>query len=167
MTKKLTVLVTPVEGVGHVNASVGIAERLRDRGHRIIFFADSSVKPLVLQYGFEFEILIDEEVKDKMPGQDIGDQLKDTGLMDSMLPIDKMKKMMSGNIFPNMIEKKRRSEPQLRAIVDKYNPDIILIDDVIGSPSLIYNNKPWVLIVSTNPLMILDEESTPPGGSGM
>ncbi len=37
MYQKLTVLFAPIEGVGHVNACIGIAEVLKERGHKIVF----------------------------------------------------------------------------------------------------------------------------------
>jgi len=36
-SQKLTILFAPIHGVGHVNACLGIAEKLRDRGHKVVF----------------------------------------------------------------------------------------------------------------------------------
>ncbi len=44
MSKKLTILFSPLDGYGHVNACTGVAEALRDRGHRIVFAIDKSWK---------------------------------------------------------------------------------------------------------------------------
>ena len=171
MKKKLTILFTPREGVGHVNSSTGIAESLRDRGHRIVFAIDHSFKGQLIPYGFEEELL-DQDFKapDVKPGENMAKRMLDSGLMTGLSSLDKVKSYVSdtkGSLFNGTIEKKMRNESRLQAILEKYSPDVIVIDDVLGSPTLIYSNIPWVLSVSTNPLFYVDDECLPPGSSGI
>ena len=167
MSKSLTILVTPMEGVGHVNACVGIAQCLKSRGHRIVFVVEKSYESRLLSYGFEEEILDNEKTKDNKPGEEVAVLLKESGIFNGMTSLEKMESIVKKNKFIQMIEKRKQMDPQFRAIVDKYDPDIIIIDDMIGLPSLIYANRPWVSIISTNPLQKIDDERLPPGGSGI
>ena len=69
MPEQLTLLVTPMDGVGHVNATIGIAEVLRDRGHRIVYVIAKTFEGKLKKYGFEEEVLIDEEREKMGPGK--------------------------------------------------------------------------------------------------
>jgi len=53
MSKSLTVLFAPLDGHGHINACHGLAEELRERGHRVVFTIDNVFKGRLKQYGFE------------------------------------------------------------------------------------------------------------------
>ena len=134
MSKKLTLLFAPLSLVGHVNASVGVAQRLLDRGHRIIFAVEKSFEGQLLRYGFEEAILTMDE--DEQPGENIARLLFDAGVMGGLSPLENMKALMVTH-KPMAEKKKYKIEPQMKVIVEKYNPDIILIDDVTGAPSLI------------------------------
>ncbi len=42
--KSLTILFAPLDGWGHINACIGLAEVLLNRGHRVVFAIDISFK---------------------------------------------------------------------------------------------------------------------------
>jgi len=168
MAKKLTILVAPMEGVGHVNACIGLAEVLQSRGHRIVFVADQSFTGKLSSYGFTEEILVSEESdqKDEKPGENGAKQLLQSGLLSGVSSYESMKIMSSIPFFETIIDKMRANEPKLKAIIGKYNPDLYIIDDFAGSPTLIHSNKPWVFLFSGNPLFVLKDDRTPPSCSG-
>ena len=56
MANKLTILFAPIDAVGHVNACIGLAEALKDRGHRIVFLVSKPYSGQLFSYGFEEEI---------------------------------------------------------------------------------------------------------------
>ncbi len=60
--KQLTIFFTPFDAFGHVHACIGIAEPLKQRGHRIIFGVTTGWKGKLLPYGFE-EILYGKETQ--------------------------------------------------------------------------------------------------------
>ena len=173
MPRKLTILVAPMFGVGHVNATIGIAECLKERGHRVVYVLDQSFEGQLIKYGFEEEILKEAP---KPNGQTNGNMkageepalmLKKSGLFSGASPIEKLKLMSNQGLFAEMLQKKIDTESQQKEIVERVNPDIILIDDFFGLPSLIYSNRPWVIICSGNPLAYLDDDRLPPGASGI
>jgi UDP:flavonoid glycosyltransferase YjiC (YdhE family) len=57
MPERLTILFAPLDAVGHVNACIGIAEVLRDRGHRIVFAISDNWRQKLKIYGFEEELI--------------------------------------------------------------------------------------------------------------
>src|SRR5277367_2541576 len=56
MSKKLTILFTPIASLSHINACHGIAQALRDRNHRVVFAIDQTWNGKLKEYGFEEEI---------------------------------------------------------------------------------------------------------------
>jgi hypothetical protein len=168
MSKNLTILFVPVEGVGHVNACIGLAECLRDRGHKIVFIVDKTFEGKLVRYGFIEEKIIDpNEEKFKNPGEEMANRLMESGIFSGMSSLEKIE-LMSTQIFSvEIVEKIKLKEPMLKAIIEKHKPDVYIIDHIVGLPTLIYSDKPWVFLFSANPLFVLDDERTPPGGSGM
>ena len=168
MTKKLTILVAPMEGVGHVNATIGIAEALRDRGHRIVYVIASSYEGKLKKYGFEEELLINnEEAKEMKPGENIAKWLETCGFFSNKSSLEKMKIMVEPSMSQGMVDYRIKYDEQIEKVVKKVNPDVILIDDMVGLPCLIHCGKPWVNISSGNPLFYIGDDKLPPASSGI
>ena len=74
--------------------------------------------------------------------------------------------MGDSDMFSQMVDNMIENEPQIKTIIAKHNPDLYIIDDIVGSSALIYSDKPWVLIFSGNSLFSIDDERTPPACSG-
>ncbi|CAG2174079.1 unnamed protein product [Oppiella nova] len=155
-----------MEGVGHVNACIGLAEVLQSRGHRIVFVGHQSWAGKLAPFGFSEEILTSDDQRDQKPGEMAAKGLLQSGLLSGISSLEKMKIMQNSTNMNKMVDKMRANEPKLRAIVEKYNPDLYVIDDFVGSPALIHSNKPWVYVFSANPLFVIRDDRTPPGGSG-
>ncbi|CAG2114558.1 unnamed protein product, partial [Medioppia subpectinata] len=68
----LTVLFVPIDAVGHVNASVGIAEVLIQAGHQVVFVVSDQWRGRLTKYGIQ-EILLTEAGR-----VTIGAQVKNT-----------------------------------------------------------------------------------------
>ncbi len=66
-----------------------------------------------------------------------------------------------------MIENMKLNEPKLKAIIEKLKPNVYVIEYFVGSPTLIYSDKPRVSLFSGNPLSVLDDKRTPPSASDM
>ena len=155
-----------MEGVGHVNATIGIAEALRDRGHRIVYVVSKSFEGKLKKYGFEEELLINKETEKMKPGENGATMLKASGLMSNKSPLEKMKIMTRPGNFEKMMDQRIKEGEQIEKVVEKVKPDVILVDDFIGLPCLIYCGKPWVNIGSANPLFYIGGDKLPPAASG-
>jgi MGT family glycosyltransferase len=57
-------------------------------------------------------------------------------------------------VWEELITGAKYCEPQLRAIIDRVRPDIIVEDNVVAFPALLTAGVPFVRIVSCNPLEI-------------
>src|SRR5882757_188161 len=89
MRQKLTILFAPCDGVGHVNACIGIGEVLRDRGHRIVFIVCDIWKDKLTKYGFEEEIFRTSDA-DTDPGTYWAELFSKGGMFGSKPPMEKM-----------------------------------------------------------------------------
>ncbi|XP_054163835.1 NDP-glycosyltransferase YjiC-like [Oppia nitens] len=172
MTKKLTILFETLDGVGHVNACIGLAQVLQKRGHRIVFVIEKTYKGKLTEFGFEEEIIDDNEVDvtqtqpTKRPGEDAAQKMLKSGIFSGKSSVEKLKMFQKSPLFGMMIEKARKDNSKFAGVVAKLNPDVIIIDDFIGRPALIHSGKPWVSVFSGSPLFSIDDERTPPLGSG-
>lgn len=161
----LSIMFVTVDAVGHVNACIGLGERLRDRGHKIIFAVPKTWKGKLVGYGFVEEILEDpESEKFKNPGEMTTNFLLTSGILSGASSLEKLKKLKELNF--EIVESTINMEPSLRAAIDRQKPDLFIVDHFVGSPSIIYSDKPWVYLFSGNPLYVIEHEKTPPGGSG-
>jgi hypothetical protein len=169
MPEHLTILFAPLDAVGHVNACIGIAQVLRDRGHRIVFAISDNWKETLKIYGFEEEIIELSESKEiEDPAKFWAQVIVKTGLLNSLSPIEKMKNM-SDNFLEEMLNRSQKSDPILKEIVERIKPDIIVIDGFVWLPSLMNSGIPWVWSMRLNPLAFeygMDDERLPPSTSG-
>ncbi len=69
-------------------------------------------------------------------------------------------------VFEELANGARYCEPQLREIVARARPDVIVQDNVVGFPALLTGGAPYVRIVSCNPLEVKGT-GVPPTFSGL
>jgi len=169
MPERLTILFAPLDAVGHVNACIGIAEVLRDRGHRIVFAISDNWREKLKVYGFEEEtIQLSKKATVEDPAKYWAEFILKAGLFGPSSPLEKIKSM-NGAGFKEMIDLYKTSDPIMKEIVCRIKPDIILIDGFVGMPSLMNSGIPWVWSISCNPLFIdsaIDDKRLPPSFSG-
>ncbi|CAG2109767.1 unnamed protein product [Medioppia subpectinata] len=165
MVRKLTILFAPVEGVGHVNACIGLAEVLLSRGHKIVFAIDQSFAGRLAPYGFIEEVFPSHQ-KDQMPGEMFANHLLDSGLLSNVSSFESLKIWRDIPVMDVVFAKKRANEPTLKTIVAKHSPDLFVIDDFNPSPAVLHSNKPWVCVISANLLFTSTDNRLPPGWSG-
>ena len=167
MSSKLTILFAPMDGVGHVNACIGLAEPLQSRGHKIIFVVEEAYKGKLAQYGFHEELLQFGGDQNKKPGEAGADHLLKEGMLSGgKSSAEKMKIMIESNFLSTVVDRVIEKEPQMKTILDKHKPDIYIIDHFVGSAALLFSGKPWVFLFSGNPLFVIHDERTPPECSG-
>ena len=164
MTKKLTILFVPISAVGHINSSIGIAEVLQSRGHRIIFAVDQSFKGRFIEKGFQEEIvekeLTEEEKRD--PSAYFLKFIKQSKLLDDISPLEKFKCMTRNDLKAYS----RKEDQIINEIICRIKPDVIAVDFMFF-PSIIKSGIPWVNINSIQILNIIDDPRTPPPCLGL
>ncbi len=162
-----TVVFFPEGAFGPTNNCVGIANVLRQRGHRVVFVVEESFAGTLSAKGFEERLMrlqAPPEVPEE-PGQFWKDFIRDTAphfrkstteqLESLILPI--WEQLVSGSIYV---------EERLGEIFAEVQPDVIVQDNVVAFPAVLAAGVPWVRIVSCNPLELPDA-ALPPVFSGL
>ncbi len=160
--KQLTILFMPESAYGPTNNCVGIGDVLRKRGHRVVFAAEASWKGKLEALGFE-EDLVDlappaEEEQDA--GQFWKDFIRDTAPEYRKSTLEQQE-TVTKPIWDALIDGAKYCEPQLKAIIERVQPDVIVEDNVITFPALLTAGKPFVRIVSCNPLEVKGSDIAP------
>lgn len=105
-SETLKIFFYAIDGTGHINACVGLAQPLAKRGHKIYFLLNDAFKGQFAKFGFE-EILLtqkptalengqaksggnDKEVK-KNPVKEMADLLKTAGFLGPKSSLEKLR----------------------------------------------------------------------------
>jgi MGT family glycosyltransferase len=166
MVQPLTVLFMPESAFGPTNNCIGIGDVLRRRGHRVVFAAEASWRGRLEPLGF-VEDLVDlaPPPPPDAPAQDAGqfwkDFIRDTAPEFRKPTIQQLATFMQPT-WQALIDGAQYCEPQLREIIARGAPDVIVEDNVVSFPALQTAGKPFVRIVSCNPLEIRGPDIPPP-----
>jgi MGT family glycosyltransferase len=158
-----TIIFFPEGAFGPTNNCVGIGEVLRDRGHRVVFIIEQSFAGTLTEKGFEERLmrLGPPPEQEEAPGQFWKDFIWNTA------PVfrDTTFEQLANFIMPTweaLLEGARYVDERLVEIFDELEPDAIVEDNVCAFPAIPASGRPWVRIVSCNPLELKDPELPPP-----
>jgi MGT family glycosyltransferase len=162
----LTVLFMPESAYGPTNNCVGIGDVLRKRGHRVIFAAEASWKGKLAPLGFEEDLvdLAPPKQEEQDAGQFWKDFIRDTAPEFRKPTIEQLDTWIKP-VWAELITGATYCEPQLRDIIARTRPDVIVEDNVVCFPALVTAGVPFVRIVSCNPLEVKGPD-LPPAFSG-
>jgi len=168
MAQPLTVLFMPESAFGPTNNCIAIGDVLRRRGHRVVFAAEASWRGRLEPLGF-VEDLVDlappPEPDPDAPPQDAGqfwkDFIRDTAPEFRKPTIEQLATFMQPT-WQALIDGAKYCEPQVREIISRQKPDVIVEDNVVSFPALQTAGKPFVRIVSCNPLEVRGPDVPPP-----
>lgn len=165
MTAPLTFLFMPESAYGPTNNCVGIGAELVKRGHRVVFAAEASWAGKLAPLGFE-EDLVDlapppeGDAAEQSAGQfwkDYINAIKPEFRKDTIEQLE----TVVAPIWQELIDGAKYCEPQLREIIARVQPDVIIEDNVPCFPALVTAGKPFVRIVSCNPLEVRGDGVAP------
>lgn len=165
MPTPLTIMFWPESAYGPTNQCIGLAAILRDRGHTIVFAAESSWAGKLAPLGF-----IEELVDLAEPDHDAGDEdagafwtqfIAETAPEFRKPTIDQLGSFIQPT-YQALIDGAKYCEPRLREIVATHRPDVIVEDNVVLFPALVTSGAPFVRIVSCSPLEITGPDVPPP-----
>jgi MGT family glycosyltransferase len=163
----------PESAYGPTNNCVGIGHVLRQHGHRVVFAAEASWRGRLEPLGF-VEDLVDLAPAPPAPapgepepdaGQFWKDFVRDTSPEFRKPTIDQLDTFVRP-VFEELIAGARYCEPQLKEIISRNQPDVIVQDNVVAFPALLTSGATYVRIVSCNPLEIKGS-GVPPTFSGL
>jgi len=157
-----TFIFFPEGALGPTNNCVGIGDVLMRRGHRVVFIIEESFKGTLEAKGFEERLmrLGPAPSQPEVPGQFWKDFIRDTAPVFRQTTLEQLE----GFIAPTwqaLVEGARYVDPRLSEIFDELTPDVIVEDNVVGFPAISASGRPWVRIVSCNPLELKDPDLPP------
>ncbi|MBI1352655.1 MAG: glycosyl transferase [Actinomycetales bacterium] len=166
MTERpLTILFMPESAYGPTNQCVGIGKVLLDRGHRVVFAAEASWKGKLAPLGFEEDLVDLAPPADDADEQDAGqfwkDFIRETAPEFRKPTVEQLDTFMKPT-WQALIDGAVYCEPQLRDIIARVQPDVIVEDNVVCFPALMTADAPFVRIVSCNPLEVKGADVPPP-----
>lgn len=157
-SRQLTVLFMPESAYGPTNQCIGIGNVLLERGHRVVFAAEASWQGKLTALGFEEDLVDLAPAADLAPGEpepDAGqfwkDFIRETAPEFRKPTVEQLEAFMKPT-WQALIDGSMFCEPQLRAIIARVKPDVVVEDNVLCFPALMTSPAPFVRIVSCNPL---------------
>jgi MGT family glycosyltransferase len=163
--RPLTILFMPESAYGPTNQCVGIGDILLRRGHRVVFAAEASWKGKLTALGFE-EDLVDlapppaEDDGEQDAGQFWKDFIRDTAPEFRKPTVEQLATFMVPT-WQALVDGAKYCEPQLKGIIERSRPDVIVEDNVVTFPALLTSGAPFVRIVSCNPLEVKGPDIAP------
>ncbi|MBJ7340682.1 nucleotide disphospho-sugar-binding domain-containing protein [Mycolicibacterium sp.] len=165
MPTPLTIMFWPESAYGPTNQCIGLAAILRDRGHTIVFAAESSWAGKLAPLGF-----IEELVDLAEPAADAGDEdagrfwtdfIAETAPEFRKPTLQQLESFIEPT-YRALIDGAKYCEPRLREIIAKHRPDVLVEDNVVLFPALATAGAPFVRIVSCSPLEVPGPDVPPP-----
>ena len=168
MTDALTVLFMPESAYGPTNQCIGLGKVLLDKGHRVVFAAESSWAGKLEPLGF-VEDLVDLAAPDPDAGAEAAGQFWIDFINETAPEFAKpTREQLATFVQPTyqaLIDGAMYCDPQLREIIARHRPDVIVEDNVVSFPALMTADGAFVRIVSCNPLEVRGDD-IPPAFSG-
>ncbi|HEX5821189.1 MAG TPA: nucleotide disphospho-sugar-binding domain-containing protein [Solirubrobacterales bacterium] len=158
-----TIVFFPEGAFGPTNNCIGIGEVMRHRGHRVVFVIEESFAGTLEEKGFEERLMRlapPPEVPEE-PGQFWKDFIRETAPVFRKSTFDQLGEFMAPT-WEALFDGARYVDERLAEIFDELQPDVIVEDNVCSFPAIPASGRPWVRIVSCNPLEIKDPELPPP-----
>jgi MGT family glycosyltransferase len=166
MTDPLTIVFMPESAYGPTNNCIGIGKILEQRGHRVVFAAEASWRGRLEPLGFEEDLV---DLAPPADGEQDAGQFWTHFITETAPEFRKPTIEQLGTfilpVWESLIDGAKHCEPQLREILDRARPDVIVEDNVSAFPALLTHGAPWVRIMSCNPLEVKDPD-LPPTFSG-
>jgi MGT family glycosyltransferase len=148
---------------GPTNNCVGIGRVLLERGARVVFVVEESFAGTLEAQGFEEALmrLKPPPEVEEAPGQFWKDFVRETAPEFRKPTIEQLETFILP-VWQELVDGARYADERLREIFGELEPDVIVEDNVVAFPAVPASSRPWVRIVSCNPLELKDDELPPP-----
>ena len=162
MTDARTIVFFPEGAYGPTNNCVGIGQVLRANGHRVVFVLEESFAGTLEAKGFEERLmrLGPPPAEPEVPGQFWIDFIRDTAPVFRKPTIEQLGEFIAPT-WQALIDGAKYVNPRLDEIFDELAPDVIVEDNVVAFPAIAASGRPWVRIVSCNPMEMKDPAIAP------
>jgi UDP:flavonoid glycosyltransferase YjiC (YdhE family) len=162
VTDARTIVFFPEGAYGPTNNCVGIGQVLRANGHRVVFVVEESFAGTLEAKGFDERLmrLGPPPAEPEVPGQFWIDFIRDTSPVFRKPTIEQLGEFIAPT-WQALIDGAKYVNPRLAEIFDEVAPDVIVEDNVVGFPAIAASGRPWVRIVSCNPMELKDQAIAP------
>ncbi len=162
-----TIVFFPEGAFGPTNNCIGIGDVLRRRGHRVVFVVEESFAGTLEAKGFEERHLRLAPAPDEPeePGQFWKDFIRETAPVFRTSTFEQLGDFIAPT-WQALVDGARYADDRLAEILDELHPDAIVQDNVCSFAAIPASGRPWVRIVSCNPLEVKDP-ALPPTFSGL
>ena len=159
----MKVVFFPEGAFGPTNNCVGIGRVLRERGVEVTFVVEESFAGTLEAQGFGEALmrLKPPPEVEEAPGQFWKDFVRDTAPEFRKPTIEQLETFILP-VWQELVDGARYVDERLREIFGELEPDVIVEDNVVGFPAVLAAGRPWVRIVSCNPLELKDPALPPP-----
>ncbi|MDF2574873.1 MAG: glycosyl transferase, partial [Agromyces sp.] len=135
--ERRTFLFMPESAYGPTNNCIGIGHELLKRGHRVVFAAERSWEGKLTALGFEEDLVDLAPAPDDDAEQDAGQFWKD--YIKAISPefrtsTAEQLETVTLPIWEELVSGAKYCEPQLKAIIDRVGPDVVIEDNVLAFP---------------------------------
>ncbi|KAH9408018.1 hypothetical protein TYRP_011671 [Tyrophagus putrescentiae] len=166
--RKLTILFVPLDGYGHINACVGIAERLLAHGHRAVFALEQAWKGKASRYEGVEEVLFVDATRD--PSFGANDYWVKVFMQEfkKKFPLEPLDALKAANLEleEQFLYTLLNVDAELERVIQSVRPDVIVADTYVSIPAVYKSGIPWVWLTSAAPLVCLPSDDLPPHRSG-
>jgi MGT family glycosyltransferase len=162
VTDARTIVFFPEGAYGPTNNCVGIGQVLRANGHRVVFVVEESFAGTLEAKGFEERLmrLGPPPAEPEVPGQFWIDFIRDTAPVFRKPTVEQLGEFIAPT-WQALIDGAKYVNPRLAEIFDEVAPDVIVEDNVVAFPAIAASGRPWVRIVSCNPMEMKDPSIAP------
>ncbi|HEU5205827.1 MAG TPA: nucleotide disphospho-sugar-binding domain-containing protein [Candidatus Limnocylindrales bacterium] len=166
MSDARTIVFFPEGAYGPTNNCVGIGQVLRSRGHRVVFILEESFAGTLEAKGFEERLmrLGPPPEEPEVPGQFWIDFIRDTAPVFRKSTLEQITEFIAPT-WQALIDGAKYVNPRLEEIIGEVEPHAVVEDNVVSFPAVMASGRPWVRIVSCNPIELKDP-LIPPFSSG-
>lgn len=162
-----TIVFFPEGAFGPTNNCVGIGDVLRQRGHHVVFVVEESFAGSLEAKGFEERVMRLGPASElpEQPGQFWKDFIRDTAPVFRTGTLEQLGSFVAPT-WQALVDGARYVDERLTEILSELEPDVIVQDNVCAFPAIAAGGRPWVRIMSCNPLEMRDP-ALPPAFSGL
>lgn len=132
----LKFLFAPLVASGHINACIGLGQRLLEKGHSVAFATSNGWIGKLEPLGFT-EVPFEPE---DQPKEKWGEIIATFAPKLALPPLEKLEQLQTV-IYAEVVNKTKEFDDALKAVVDKVRPDLIVVDDVCYRPGLMNQGK--------------------------
>src|SRR3954453_6246139 len=158
-----TIVFFPEGAFGPTNNCVGIGQVLRRRGDRVVFVIEESFAGTLEEKGFEERLmrLAPPPEAEEEPGQFWKDFIRETAPVFRKSTFEQLGEFIAPT-WKALLDGARYVDERLVEFFGELQPAAIVEDTVCAFPAILASGRPWVRIVSCNPLELKDPELPPP-----